>query len=79
MIIKAAEQFNLDLSACFIIGDRTVDIQTGKNCGIKTILVNTGYGGKNGKYSCTPDYFAQDLNAAVKFCLSNSIAKDRFA
>jgi ribonucleotide monophosphatase NagD (HAD superfamily) len=40
---------------------------TGKNAGVKTILVRTGYAGKDGKYDCVPDYIFDDLKKAVNF------------
>ena len=34
----------IDLKNSYFIGDKEVDIKTGKNCNMKTILVGTGYG-----------------------------------
>jgi len=42
MIQKALIDFNIDTSKSFMIGDGTVDIMTGRNAGLKTILVRTG-------------------------------------
>jgi D,D-heptose 1,7-bisphosphate phosphatase len=42
MLEKAAEEFNLDLRQCWMIGDNESDILTGKNAGCKTIQVMTG-------------------------------------
>jgi transketolase len=61
MFTRAARDFDIDLSSSFIIGDRTVDIKAGIDTGCKTILVNTGYGGKDGKYNVTADYICNDL------------------
>ena len=33
MLLRAAERYHLDLSACYLIGDTTGDIQCGKKCG----------------------------------------------
>lgn len=70
LLEEAVNRFNLDISRCFLIGDRTVDIQTGKNAGCRTILVETGYGGKDGKYDVKPDYICKDLKEAVDLILS---------
>jgi D-glycero-D-manno-heptose 1,7-bisphosphate phosphatase len=44
MIKKAVVDFNIDLSKSIIIGDKEIDIQTGKNAGIKlSILVRSGH------------------------------------
>ena len=66
MIEEMTGKYNIDLSESYIIGDTTVDIQTGKNAGIKTVLVHTGEGGKDSKYSVTPDIEAEDILSAVK-------------
>jgi len=65
MLKKAASRFHLDLQQCFVVGDRTVDIQTGVNAGCRTILVKTGYGGSDGKYEVRPNYVCKDLREAV--------------
>jgi len=45
MIDAACEKFNLDISECFMVGDKLSDVQTGKNAGMKqSFLVMTGYG-----------------------------------
>ena len=46
-----------------------MDIQTGKNAGIRTILVQTGQAGQDGKYDAMPDYIAENLLAAVTYIL----------
>lgn len=66
MLEDCAERYNIDLSASWMIGDTTVDIQTGKNAGTKTALVLTGDAGKDGKYEVTSDLVCADLGQAVK-------------
>jgi D-glycero-D-manno-heptose 1,7-bisphosphate phosphatase len=34
MILKAREEFNLDLSTCVLVGDNETDLQAGRNAGI---------------------------------------------
>ena len=70
MLRKAAERFNIDLSQSWFIGDTTMDIQTGKNAGTKTMLVKTGEAGMDGKYDVKPDYIAGNLLDAVKLILN---------
>ncbi len=65
MIEKAQSDLNIDLEKSFLIGDRTVDIQTAKNAGLTSIGVRGGYGCKDGKYDIQPTYWADDLNDAV--------------
>ena len=51
-----------------MIGDTSVDIETGKNAGIKTILVKTG---KNEEKAVGSDYVANNLLDAVNFVLGD--------
>jgi D-alpha,beta-D-heptose 1,7-bisphosphate phosphatase (EC 3.1.3.-) len=44
MIEQAVKDFNINLKESFIIGDKEIDIQTGKNAGMKmSILVRSGH------------------------------------
>ncbi|MCI9618490.1 MAG: HAD-IIIA family hydrolase [Dorea sp.] len=69
MIVFMAEKYNIDLTESYIVGDSTVDIQTGINAGMKTILVKTGQAGGDGKYEAQPDYIADNLEKAVEYIL----------
>lgn len=72
MLRQAARKHNIDLSQSWYIGDTTVDVQTGLNAGMRTILVRTGEAGADGKYQATPDYIAADLPDAVDFILGTA-------
>lgn len=69
MIDLMVEKYHIDLQESFFIGDTTMDIQTGKNASLKTILVKTGEGGRDGKYSVTADFETEDLLEAVQLIL----------
>jgi len=69
LLKKAVKKFNIYLKNSFFIGDKTVDIQTGKNAGCKTILVKTGYGGNDKKFKVKPDFICEDLLDAVDLIL----------
>jgi len=69
MIARATEDFNIDLSKSFIIGDSFRDIECGKNAGITTVGVETGRACKD--KPCKPDYIFKDLREAVEFILKN--------
>jgi len=71
MIIQASRDFNIDPGKSFIIGDSTRDIMAGVNAGLKTMLVRTGYGGKDGKYDCSPDFIFENLKAAADFIVDD--------
>lgn len=70
MLMQAAKKYNIDLSQSWYVGDTTTDIQTGKNAGMKTIMVKTGQAGKDEKYNVMPDYIAENLMVAVAHILS---------
>lgn len=67
MIKDAARKFNINLKKSFIVGDHARDIVAGERAGLTTILVETGYGGRDPKYNvdAKPDYVAKNLPAAV--------------
>ena len=71
MIQKAAAELNIDLAQSWMIGDTTTDMQTAKNAGLRSILVRTGAGGKDGKQAATPNFVCDDLQAAVKLILEH--------
>jgi len=75
MLEDCAQQFNIDLAESWIIGDTTVDIQTGKNAGTKTVLVLTGDAGKDKKYNVQPDMVCSNLAEAVQKILENQEEK----
>lgn len=66
LIMRAIKEHGIDPKNSFLIGDRTVDIMAGRRAGVRTILVKTGFGGKDGKFDVIPDFKAKDLAAAVK-------------
>ena len=69
MIVRAAEDYQLDLAQSFFVGDKRSDIECGRNAGVKTILVRTGYG--NDVNPQLPDFVAENLNAAADLILAH--------
>ena len=65
MVLKAASDYNIDLSKSYMIGDTTLDIKMAENAGLTSILVKTGKAGTDGKYDAQPDYICDDLSLAV--------------
>jgi D-glycero-D-manno-heptose 1,7-bisphosphate phosphatase len=44
-LFDARDEFHIDLSQSYIIGDKLIDLECGRNAGVKkSILVRTGYG-----------------------------------
>lgn len=61
LIIEATKKYNIDLENSYLIGDTTTDLMAGKNAGLKTVLVKTGLGGRDGIYNVKADYVVKDL------------------
>lgn len=70
MIEKAMREYNIDMELSWFIGDTTVDVQTGKNAGLKTVLVRTGKGGRDMKFDVTPDFIFDNLKDAVEHIIT---------
>lgn len=68
MIMDAIKKWNIDIASSYMVGDRWKDIETGKNAGLKTILINCGY---NEKY-VEPDYSCINFNEVTQIILSNN-------
>ncbi len=66
LIIKAKDEYNIDLRNSWLVGDKTSDIKAGKISNLKTILVRTGYGGLDAVYKVKPDHIYKNLYKAVK-------------
>jgi D-glycero-D-manno-heptose 1,7-bisphosphate phosphatase len=67
MMIEAAKDYNVDLSKSFLVGDSTQDTLAGNRAGVKVILVETGYGGKDPwQHEGKPYLTAKDLLGAAQ-------------
>ncbi|MBU0686752.1 MAG: HAD family hydrolase [Candidatus Margulisbacteria bacterium] len=75
MLKKGEKEFDLDLSKCYMIGDKISDIQAGHNAGVKTILVKTGYGKdhvNNPKLKeLNPVFIGENLLEAAEWIVKN--------
>ena len=67
LVEKARDDLNIDVSQSWVIGDTTSDMLTARRAGLKSMLVETGEAGRDGKYAASPDFIARDLPAAVAF------------
>jgi len=68
MIFEAQRDLNLNLARSYFIGDKAIDIQCGRNAGLRTILVKTGYGAN--ETHAAPHWIAEDFSAAADIILS---------
>lgn len=54
-LFDARDEFGVDLSQSYMIGDKLIDLECGWNAGVKkSILVRTGYGSEVAKNSALP-------------------------
>jgi D-glycero-D-manno-heptose 1,7-bisphosphate phosphatase len=67
MIFEAQRDHRLDLARSYFVGDKTSDIGCGHNAGMRTILVQTGYGAR--EMDCRADWIARDLAHATEIIL----------
>ncbi|MFC2082764.1 D-glycero-alpha-D-manno-heptose-1,7-bisphosphate 7-phosphatase [Candidatus Bipolaricaulota bacterium] len=72
MLEQAREELGIDLSRSVVVGDATTDILAGIRAGCSTILVETGFGGTDGKTVAEPDAIVTDISAAVDLILSTA-------
>lgn len=69
MIDIMIEKYNIDRKKSYMIGDTTIDIQTGINAGLNTVLVHTGQAGADNKYKVRADCESENILEAVKMIL----------
>ena len=70
MLLQAAQELDIDLTASYVVGDMLKDLDAGKRVGAKGILVRTGYG-NNIVVTDKPVYIAEDLLEAVKWIMED--------
>lgn len=61
MLRQAQEQFPIDMTRSYMVGDRASDLICGQNAGLKTILLESGYGTKRLEHKVTADLILRDL------------------
>lgn len=67
MLDAACRDLEIDMDGSWMIGDKAIDVRTGKNAEIRTALVLTGYGGRDTDGSVLePDVVGEDLLDAAK-------------
>jgi histidinol-phosphate phosphatase family protein len=70
MFDQAVRELTIDRRSSWMIGDTTADVCAGRLAGMRTILLRTGHGGRDGKCpGDLPDFTAPDLAAAVEWVL----------
>ena len=70
MILQATGEHQIDLSHSFFIGDKEIDAECGRNAGVRTIRVQTGF--QPDMADSIADWVAVDLIEAAKIILDHA-------
>jgi D-glycero-D-manno-heptose 1,7-bisphosphate phosphatase len=70
MVLNAAYELNLDLSASWMVGDRWRDIDCGKRAGLKTVFIDFNY---DEILNSTPDFRVTSFKKAVDLIVLHSL------
>lgn len=71
MILEAARRHGIDLARSFVVGDSTRDVGAARAAGCRAVLVETGFGGRDGRCpGVSPDAKVADLAAAADWILA---------
>jgi D,D-heptose 1,7-bisphosphate phosphatase len=66
LIEQACSEYAIDLEHSYLVGDRASDIMLGKNAGIKTVLLESGYGSQRLESDVSADYVLKDLRDFIE-------------
>ena len=64
LLLKAAQDLDLDLVRCVMVGDRWRDVEAGRRAGCRTVFVNRGYSDRQPE---DPDLIVEDLSGAANW------------
>lgn len=78
LVLKAQNDFNIDLSQSYFIGDKISDIECGNNAGIKTVLID--YNNKKDemltKLKKMPNFVASDFLEVYEFIKNDILCRE---
>lgn len=63
---QACKDFEIDIDRSYMVGDRAGDILAGQKKGLKTVLLESGYGLERLEAAVTPDYVFKDLRDVLQ-------------
>jgi len=72
LIDACVERYHIDRGRSFMIGDTTIDVQTGINAGLETVLLRTGEAGGDRKFNVQPGRICATLPEAVQEILGDA-------
>ena len=67
MILQAKRDHQIDLTRSFFIGDKEIDVECGRNAGVRTIRIQTGF--DRDIVGSAADWTAKDFPAAARIIL----------
>lgn len=81
LLLRAARDFDIDLSNSWMVGDRYSDLELAANAGVKSALVLSGYGRgewehQRSGWTIQPDLVAENLLAAVAEICKGEVQPD---
>lgn len=65
LLEQACLDFDIDMNRSYMVGDRAGDILTGQRAGLKTVLLESGYGLAGLEQNVIPDYVFTDLRNVI--------------
>lgn len=74
LVDRACRDLQIDRAASWFVGDTTVDVETGRRAGLRTVLIRTGYAGQDDRFPFRPDYVVPNLGTAVSWILEGHAA-----
>lgn len=74
MVLDIAKKMDIDLGKSYFVGDKLIDVHTGKNAGCKTILIDAGINLhiEDEEDWIQPDFICKDLLSAAKWIIKDS-------
>lgn len=79
MLEMAAAKHGIDLSASYMIGDKSTDVEVGQRAGCRTVLLRSGYGERvlSGEYQwkVEADFVADTLVEAIDWVVADLAAR----
>lgn len=66
LVDMACARFDIDIPKSYMVGDRAGDIRAGQKAGMKTVLLESGYGTAGLEEPVAPDYICSDLRNVIE-------------
>lgn len=77
LVYDIAKKYKINLEKSYFVGDKLIDVQTGKNAGCKTVLIDADTTPKieNEEDWTQPDFIARNLKEVAKWIVKDSYKK----